>query len=163
MKVFYGLIFALMFSLCALGQPPSGLIQTVAGDGQSKGTTGYTGDGGPPLSADVRASSVVLDSNGNLYILDPIDGVVRKVANGVITTVVGTGTPGYSGDGGPATKAQIGYALSLAVDAAGDLFIADAFNNRVRKVSNGIITTVAGNGTGGYAGDGGSATSAQLQ
>ena len=80
----------------------------------------------------------------------------------MITTVAGNGTLGYSGDNGPATSAQLGYALGIAVDSSGNLYIADNWNSRVRKLSNGVITTVAGNGTLGLSGDDGPATSAQL-
>ena len=80
----------------------------------------------------------------------------------MITTVAGNGTPGFSGDNGPATSAQLNDPYGVAVDSAGNLYIADTDNNRIRKVSNGVITTVAGNGTPGYSGDNGPATSAQL-
>ena len=81
----------------------------------------------------------------------------------MITTIAGTGTAGFTGDGGQATSAQLSSPFGVAVDAQGDFYIADAGNNRVRKVSGGVITTVAGTGTPGYSGDGGQATSAQLQ
>ena len=89
---------------------------------------------------------------------------IRKVGtNGIITTVAGNGTHGYSGDGGAATNAELYDPSGVAVDATGNLFIADYGNNRIRKVgTNGIITTVAGNGTDGYSGDGGAATNAEL-
>src|ERR1035437_8017753 len=87
---------------------------------------------------------------------------LRKVSNGVITTVAGSGTGGFSGDNGPATSAQLYLPLGVAVDSAGNLYIADNGNERIRKVSNGVITTVAGSGTGGFSGDNGPATSAQL-
>ncbi len=87
---------------------------------------------------------------------------IRKVANGVITTVVGNGIGGYSGDNGPATSAQLTAPQSVAVDSAGNLYIADTVNHRIRKVSNGVITTIAGNGAYAYGGDNGPATSAQL-
>ena len=87
---------------------------------------------------------------------------VRKVSNDVITTVAGNGTRGFSGDNGPATSAQLYGPSGVAVDSAGNLYIADSGNNRIRKVSNGVITTVAGNGTGGFSGDNGPAISAQL-
>ena len=86
-----------------------------------------------------------------------------NLPNGVITTVAGNGTNGYSGDGGAATNAQLNYPTRVAVDASGNLFIADSGNSRIREVQvNGIISTVAGNGTNGYSGDGGAATNAQL-
>ena len=111
---------------------------------------------------------MALDAAGNLYIADGGDGEVRKVnaSTGLITTVAGSGRlgSGYSGDGGPATSAQLTVAYGVTVDAAGNLYIADSWNQRIRKVtaSTGVITTVAGNGKAGYSGDGGPATSAQL-
>ena len=84
------------------------------------------------------------------------------MSGGIITTVAGTGTAGFSGDGGQATSAQLNYPGSVAVDAPGNLYIADTENQRIRKVSGGIITTIAGTGTAGFSGDGGQATSAQL-
>ena len=103
-----------------------------------------------------------MDSAGNLYIADTDNNRIRKVSNGVITTVAGNGTQGFSGDNGPATSAQLNGPDGVAVDSAGNLYIADTDNNRIRKVSNGVITTVAGNGTSGFSGDNGPATSAQL-
>jgi sugar lactone lactonase YvrE len=109
---------------------------------------------------------VAIDGAGNLYFADPSSNVIRKVAaaTGIITTVAGNGTFGYSGDGGLATNAQFNGPSSAAVDGAGNLYIADWFNAVIRKVTaaTGIITTVAGNGTLGYSGDGGPATSAEL-
>ena len=103
-----------------------------------------------------------MDSAGNLYIADSGNNRIRKVSNGVITTVAGNGESGFSGDGGPATRARLSKPTGVAVDRAGNLYISDTANSRVRKVSRGVITTVAGNGTDGFSGDGGPATSAQL-
>ncbi len=139
----------------------SGTITTVAGTG----TGGYSGDGGLATQAKInRPYDTVVDESGNLYIADYSNYRVRKVdPNGVITTVAGTGTSGYSGDGGPATSAKLYYPTGLALDEAGNLYITDSINARVRKVDpSGIITTVAGTGTSGYSGDGGPATQAQL-
>jgi len=127
--------------------------------------SGGSGDGGPATSASIsQPVGVVLDGSGNLFIASRGSAVIRRVdgATGIITTVVGNGTAGYSGDGGAATSAELGGALGLALDLSGDLFIADTGNNRIREVaaSTGIITTVAGGGTG--VGDGGPATAAQL-
>ena len=138
----------------------NGIITTVAGNG----SYGYSGDGGRATSAQLAAPwGVAVDAAGNLYIADTNNGVIRKVAaSGIITTVAGNGSHGYSGDGGPATSAQLNSPSGVAVDAAGNLYIADYGNYRIRKVAtNGIITTVAGNYYG-YSGDGGPATSAQL-
>ena len=136
----------------------NGFIDTVAGNG----THGYSGDEGLATSALLHyPRAVAIDAAGNVYIAD--DQRIRKVtATGIITTVAGKGTPGYSGDGGPATLAQLKYPAGVAVDAAGNLYIADSSNSSVRKVTAGIISTVAGNGTAGYSGDGGPAASAQL-
>jgi sugar lactone lactonase YvrE len=141
----------------------TGIITTVAGNG----TQGYSGNGAAATSASLyEPYGVAVDSAGNLYISDIFMGVVREVsaATGIITTVAGTGSSGYNGDGIAATSAELCAPIGLAVDAAGNLYIADVFNDRVRKVAagTGIITTVAGNGTQGYSGDGAVATSAEL-
>jgi hypothetical protein len=139
----------------------SGIITTVAGNG----TGGYSGDGGPATAAKLRnPGSVTTDASGNIFIADTRNNVVRKVdGSGNITTVAGTGTAGYTGDGGPASAAQLRNPVGLAISASGNLFIADSRNNVIREVtSSGNISTIAGNGTAGYAGDTGPATSAQL-
>ena len=137
-----------------------GVITTVAGNG----TPGFSGDSGLATSAQLNGPlAVALDSAGDLFIADDQNFRVRKVSNGVITTVAGNGTPGFSGDNGPATSAQLNGAVDIAVDSTGNLYIADSGNSRIRKVSNGVISTVAGNGTNGFSGDNGPATSAQLE
>jgi sugar lactone lactonase YvrE len=143
----------------------AGTITTIAGTTRR----GFSGDGGPATSARLFwPRGLALDGQGNLYIADHTNNRVRKVdANGTITTVAGTGTPGFSGDGGPATSAQLsrtsGVPMGLAVDADGSLYIADTGNNRIRKVStDGKITTVAGTGVQLFGGDGGPASSAKL-
>jgi sugar lactone lactonase YvrE len=105
-----------------------------------------------------------VDSAGNLYFVDAGNHRVRKVSSaGVITTVAGNGVPGFSGDGGQAASAQLNNPHGLAMDAVGNLYIADSYNHRIRKITTtGIISTVAGNGKQGYSGDGGPAASAQL-
>jgi uncharacterized protein (TIGR03437 family) len=136
----------------------NGVITTVAGGGSA-----FPGDSGPATNAVLSyLEGIAVDSAGNLYIADTDNNRIRKVSNGVITTVAGSGTQGYSGDNGPAIGAQLNIPYGVAVDSAGNLYIADAHNNRIRKVSNGVITTVAGNGTQGYSGDNGPAVSAQL-
>lgn len=138
----------------------TGIITTVAGNGGF----GYSGDGGPATQASVFPCGVALDAAGDLYIADCLFSVVRKVdTSGIITTVAGNGTAGYSGDGGPATQAQFNNPNGIAADGAGNLYIADQGNSVVRKVdTSGVITTFAGTGVGGYSGDGGPATQAQL-
>ena len=141
----------------------TGLITTIAGNG----TAGYSGDGGPAINAQLNGPThVVFDRTTNLYITDANNNRIRKVdvGTGVITTVAGTGTAGFAGDGGPATNAELNFPDGVALDAAQNVFIGDAGNNRIRKleVATGIITTVAGDGVAGYAGDGGLATNAEL-
>ena len=139
---------------------PNGIINTVAGNGSG----GYSGDGGAATNASLYyPEGVAFDSTGNLFIADFVNNRIRKgTTNGIITTVAGNGSPGYSGDGVPATNATVTPA-GVALDASGNLFIADWNNNRIRKVdTNGIITTVAGNGNPGYSGDGGLAIYASL-
>ena len=133
----------------------------------------WLGDGGPATSAGICPSGVAVDTSGNLYIADKSNNRIRKVdAAGIITTVAGNGTEGNSGDGGPATSAELAEPCGVAVDAAGNLYIADSMNSAIRKVnSKGIITTIAGKGVNagiatagysGYSGDNGPATSAGL-
>ncbi len=135
----------------------SGVITTVAGGGSLP-------DGFPAIGAQIPgAAGVALDSSGNLYVTDNVSNSVRRISKGIITTVAGTGTYGFSGDGGPATGAQLALPSGIAVDSAGNVYIADTNNNRVRKLSNGVLTTVAGNGGApGFSGDNGPATAAQL-
>ncbi|MDR3719558.1 MAG: BACON domain-containing carbohydrate-binding protein [Bryobacteraceae bacterium] len=137
------------------------VIRTVAGDG----TYAYGGDNGPATNAQIsRPFRVAVDPAGNVFIADFDNSVIREVsiATGNITTIAGTGTQGYSGDGGPSVSAQIDRPSALAVNAAGDLFFFDLGNSVVRKISNGIISTVAGNGVRGYSGDNGPALDAEL-
>jgi RHS repeat-associated protein len=139
----------------------NGVITTVAGDG----TYAYGGDGGPATQAKIAyPRSVAVDVSGNLYIADSSNYRIRKVdTSGVITTVAGTGTYGYSGDGGEATKARISYSYGIEVDVSGNIYFSDYLNNRIRKVdTDGIIITVAGKGSNGSSGDGGPPTQAEL-
>jgi len=141
---------------------PDGTITTVAGSA----TQGYCGDNGPATSACLNGPrDVFVDIAGNLYIADTGNHRIRKVATGgTITTVAGTGEAGYSGDDGLATIAKLNGPRGVAVDEAGNIYIADTENHRIRRVaaSTGIITTAVGNGTQGYGGDGGPATAANL-
>ncbi|MBW2662491.1 MAG: hypothetical protein JRD93_11000, partial [Deltaproteobacteria bacterium] len=136
----------------------NGIITTVAGNG----ICGYNGNGGPAIEAQLCAYSIVVDKAGNLYIVD--SHCIRKIdTSGIITTIAGNGTYGYSGDGGLAIEAQLDDPWGLSVDVAGNLYIADTYNNCIRKINtSGIITTVAGFGheDEGYSGDGGPATQA---
>ncbi|HEV1286471.1 MAG TPA: hypothetical protein VNU44_14215, partial [Bryobacteraceae bacterium] len=144
----------------------TGVITTVAGDG----ARGFRGDGGPATSAQLDGpTGVAVDTKGDVYIADgTADGTNRirkvEVATGVITTIAGNGSQGYSGDGGPATLAQFRFLGGMATDASDNLYVADNFNNRIRMVSaaTGIVTTVAGNGAAGLSGDGGPGTNAEL-
>jgi sugar lactone lactonase YvrE len=137
----------------------NGIITTVAGGG-----TNYAGYNGAATNAGLYSpAGVAVDAAGNLFIAEAANNVIRKVdTNGIITTVAGGGNDGL-GDGGQATDASLNYPWCVALDATGNLFIADTENYRIRKVdTNGIIITVAGNGSYGYYGDGGAATNARL-
>jgi hypothetical protein len=137
------------------------IIVTIVGTG----TSGQTGDGGLASTAEiVHPRGIVIAPGGGFVFADAFAYTVRRVwPNGTITTVAGTGVPGFSGDGGPATSAQLNEPHGVAFTADGTLLIADALNNRIRAVSpGGTITTVAGTGTAGFAGDGGPASAAEL-
>jgi hypothetical protein len=139
----------------------SGYISTFAGNG----TCAYAGDGGAATSASLNVPEISAPDNlGNFYIADFTDDRIRKVttATGIITTYAGTGTAGYSGDGGAATSANLKGPSGMSLDPAGNLYFADDTNGRVRKIdaATGFISTVAGKGTAAYSGDGGAATSA---
>ncbi len=137
------------------------IIETVAGNGSDT----FTGDGGAATDASISlARGVTVDAGGNVYIADSWNNRIRKIdTDGNITTVAGTGSGSFGGDGGQAVNAQIQWPYGITVDNTGNLYIADTYNNRIRRVgSDGIITTVAGSGVGGYSGDGGLATQAAL-
>lgn len=139
----------------------TGMISTVAGNGM----IGYNGDNMPATAAEMyNVMSVVVDIAGNLYIADAGNNLVRKInTSGIINSIAGSLTQGYSGDGGPATAAELYYPEGVAIDAGGNIYIADDDNDVIRKVTPaGIITTFAGNGATGYSGDGGPATAAEL-
>jgi sugar lactone lactonase YvrE len=137
-----------------------GVITTVAGTGKRS----FSGDGGPALRAGLSPVGVAVTADGILYIADWSNARVRRVdGNGGITTVVGTGKRGFSGDGGPAALARLNDPEALAVGPDGALYIADSRGDRIRRVgSDGVITTVAGTGTRGFSGDGGPAVLADL-
>jgi sugar lactone lactonase YvrE len=140
---------------------PGGQVIRIAGTSWP----GYSGDSGPAINAQVNdPRGVTMDATGNLFIADYLNARIRKVSpDGVITTFAGTGTCCYSGDGGPATSAQFHTPFALASDSAGNVFVADIYGSRVRKISPaGTVTTLAGDGTYGFSGDGGPAAIAQL-
>ncbi|MCK5554342.1 MAG: SMP-30/gluconolactonase/LRE family protein, partial [Deltaproteobacteria bacterium] len=132
----------------------AGIITTYAGSGEM----GWGGDGGPATKAKLYSpTGVVVDSSGNLYVADNGNNRIRMVdLSGIITTYAGSGPHGSDGDGGPATEAQLGSPNDITLDAEGNMYIADRGNHRIRKVgTDGIITTVAGTGMGGFSGNGG--------
>lgn len=138
-----------------------GIIDTFAGTG----ARGYAGDGGPARAATLDGpTALAVDRVGNLYITDSFNSVVRRVSpDGLISTVAGVGRSGFSGDGGPATSAELARPDGIAVAVDGTLYVADRFNSRIRKISpDGTIATIAGIGTKGLSGDGGPAGDAQF-
>jgi len=138
-----------------------GVITTLAGTG----VAGSTGDNGVATAARIRNPKSVALYGGGLF-FSSLENKVRRVdlSSGIITTIAGTGVAGYSGDGGPATLATLRSPQRLAIDSAGNIYVADSDNNAVRRIDarTGVITTVAGNGTPGSSGDGGRATAARL-
>jgi len=139
----------------------TGIINTIAGDD----TAGYSGDGGLAINARLNGPvGITIDTSGNLFIADQYNQCIRKItaSTGIITTIAGNTTQGYSGDNGPAINAEFNTPTGIAIDKYQNLYIADAYNQCIRKISaiSGIITTVAGNGNVGFSGDGGQATSA---
>jgi trimeric autotransporter adhesin len=161
----FGAVFCLAFAAVSIDTTgalaTTNVISTVAGTG----VAGYSGDGGQAAAAQLATpAGVTVDGAGNVYVADDSDNVVRKIQpSGVITTVAGTGVAGYSGNGQAATAAQLRGPTDVVRDTAGNLYIADDGNHVVRKVTpSGTISTVAGNGSAGYAGDGSLATKAKL-
>ncbi len=140
---------------------PSGTITTIAGTGEQ----GFSGDGGPAVQARLnRPSGVAVDAAGNLYVADAFNHRIRRVdPSGTITTIAGTGAEGFGGDNGPAVQSRLNRPQALAVDAAGNLYIADTRNHRTRRLDpSGTITTIAGTGAEGFSGDDGPAIQARL-
>jgi uncharacterized protein (TIGR03437 family) len=145
---------------------PAGIVTTFAGNGAGTPAAGtFSGDGGSAITAGLNnPTAICIDSSGSVYIADQFNQRIRKVAsNGTITTIAGTGSAGFGGDGGSASSALLNYPGGIAVDSSGDLYFNDDVNFRTRMISAaGIITTVAGTGSQGFSGDGGAATSATL-
>ncbi len=155
------LLFAISLFCSVFSYAQSGNIYTMAGTG----VAGFSGDGGPATAAKLNGPTDVFeDAAGNFYIADRNNNRVRKINTaGIISTIAGTGTAGYSGDGGLATLAKLKHPNGVAVDAAGNIYIADESNNVIRMVNAaGIISTIAGTTVAGFSGDGGVATSARL-
>lgn len=147
------------YAAAALDQAPAGTISTVAGSGEP----GLSGDGGPATTARIgHPRGLAVFSDGSFLVTQPYDNAVRLVrADGTVTTVAGTGVGGFSGDGGPAADAQLDFVHGVAALADGSFALGDMFNNRVRRVSaEGVISTAVGTGAAGYGGDGGPATAA---
>ena len=164
-----GCVRAVGFALCvalltasAGAQPSDGWrIDTFAGNGQP----GHGGDGEPAVESRLSfPSGVAVDTVGNVYIADFFSQRLRKVdTTGTITTISGTGEPGFGGDGGQAIEAPLSFPSGVAVDTSGSIYITDTGNNRIRRIdTTGIIATIAGIGEPGYGGDGGLAVEAQL-
>lgn len=148
-------------ALFAVSNSSGQIINTIAGTG----TGGFAGDGADATAANFyNPAAIKRDAIGNLYIADFSNHRVRKIDTfGVVTTIAGNGVATYGGDGGDATAASIRQPAGIALDGSGNIYISDNFNNRIRKVdAGGNISTVAGNGTGGYSGDGGAATAAMI-
>ncbi|WP_179638913.1 NHL domain-containing protein [Tunturibacter empetritectus] len=140
----------------------TGFITTIAGT-----TSGFSGDGAPALSAQLNLpTALAIDASGNLYLADTANHRIRRIdaSTGLITTIAGTGTQGYSGDGAAVLSAAIDSPTGIAIDPSGNLYLADTHNHRIRKItsSTGLITTIAGTGLPGFSGDSASASAATL-
>jgi trimeric autotransporter adhesin len=165
MKTLLGITAALALG-AAQGQAQTYTISTVAGNG----TAGFGGDAGPAAAAQfAQPGGIAIDKSGNVYIADTVNSRIRKIApDGTVSTFVGAGGAGYSGDGGPAASALIAHPAAVAVDGSGNVYIADTDNDLIRKVTGTTITTIAGNitsagqGAQAFGGDNGPATSALL-
>ncbi len=162
MAAMLGLLGGLVAAPAAAVIPPTATITTIAGNGAAT----FAGDGGPATSASLNQprGKVASGPDGSLYIADTFNQRIRRIApDGRISTFAGTGVAGYGGDGGPAVNARLYWPHDVAVDAVGNVYIADSNNNRIRRVTpDGIIRTVVGTGRGGYNGDGILATRAMI-
>ncbi len=150
------------FAASSAALAPSATIQTIAGTGVS----GDTGDGGPALAAEIdHPRGIAFLKDGSLVFTEPFLNIVRRISrSGTITTVAGTGAPGFAGDGGPAVAAELNFVHGIAAMPDGGFVVSDMFNNRIRRVSaDGAISTIAGNGRQDYGGDGGTATAGAIQ
>ncbi|MBU0944239.1 MAG: PKD domain-containing protein [Proteobacteria bacterium] len=142
-------------------QNSGNIIDTIAGNGSQ----GFSGDSGPAINASFdHMEGVTIDAEGNIFLVDKSNYRIRKIdEDGIISTIIGNGVRAYSGDGGLAVNARIGFASHITTDRKGNIYFNDYYYNVVRKIdTNGIVTTIAGNGTSGFSGDNGSATDAQL-
>ncbi len=162
-----GNVYILDYNNCKIRKiSPDGTITSIAGTGAA----GSTGDGGPATAARITTPvDMIFDNSGNIIFTDFGNHKIRKIStSGIITTIAGTGTAGLTGDGGAATSATFYYPAGLTMDATGNIYVVDEWNNRIRKISaSGIVSTIAGTGStgfmnGGYSGDGGAATAAQI-
>lgn len=160
-KILYNVLFAALI-LCWSNRLNAQIITTMAGTG----TPGYSGDKDIAAYAQIsEPSALAVDKLGNVFICEKANNRIRKIdIYGVITTIAGNGVQGMSGDGGPATNAKLFAPSGLRLDDTGNIFISDGGNNRIRKIdTNGIITSIIGNGVAGFGGDGGPAISAKLE
>src|ERR1019366_7620929 len=139
----------------------AGIITTISGD--LKGSVGLSGDGVANTLPMLAPFGVTADSSGNLYVAESGTNRIRKIDTaGNITTAIGDGIQGFAGDGGAPATVEMSLPTSVAVDSSGNIYFADSLNNRIRKLAGGTVSTFAGNGVFAYSGDGGAATSAQL-
>jgi trimeric autotransporter adhesin len=163
MKKIGFILIAIVCIFCGVAlQAQTGIVTTIAGTD----SVGYSGDGGAATNATMwDPSGIAVDAGGNVYFCDEHNYTVRKITpSGYISTIAGTGTSGFSGDGGAATAAAFSYTYNIAIDASGNLFVVDDRNQRIRQVSaSGIVNTVAGSGSDTISGDGGPATAAGVE
>ncbi len=157
------MIILILACACFCSSAQVNIITTIAG----KDSAGYSGDGGPAINAKLYSpDGICIDKGGNLYIADAGNSKIRKIdhATGIITTIAGSGGHGYFGDGGAASNAKLWVPTDVFLDTTGNIYIADANNYRIRKItaSTGIITTIAGIGISGDSGEGGPATGATI-